>query len=124
MKYLSYAYRFVSNFAFLAMVYYSLNFIGNYQQRAIIAALVLAYAGTRAISAFRSFYFFKCIERLELEARRLGGLSMEGPTAVATRRNIVKEVVELRQSGEMKSYIDLLFLSLIVVLCVAKIVTA
>jgi hypothetical protein len=122
MKYLSYAYRFASNFAFLAMVYYSLNFIGNYQQRAIIAALVLAYAGTRAISAFRSFYFYKSIERLELEARRLGGLSMEGPTAVATRRGIVKEVVELRQSGEMKSYIDLLFLSLIVILCVAKIV--
>jgi hypothetical protein len=124
MKYLSYAYRFVSNFAFLALVYYSLNFIGNYQQRTIIAALVLAYAAMRAISAFRTFHFFKCIERLELEARRLGGLSMEGPAAIANRKGIVKEVVELRQSGEMKSYIDLLFLSLIVILCVTKMLSS
>ena len=123
MKYLSFAYRFASNFAFLAMVYYSLNFIGNYQQRVIIAGLILAYAGTRAISALRSFYFFKCIERLELETRRLGGLSMEGPAAVGARKAIVKEVVELRQSGEMKSWIDLLFLSLIGILCVAKILS-
>jgi len=123
MKYLSYGYRFVSNFAFLAMVYFSLNFLTNYQQRAIIAGLVLAYAATRAVSALRSFYFFKCIERLELEARRLGGLSGEGPAQSLARRGIVREVVELRQSGEMKAYIDLLFLSLIVILCVAKIVT-
>jgi hypothetical protein len=121
MKYLGYAYRFVSNFAFLALVYFSLNFIGQYQQRTIIAALVLAYAAMRAITALRSFYFFKCIERLELEARRLGGLSMEGPTAAASRKVVVKEVVELRQAGEMKAYIDLLFLGIIVVLCLAKI---
>jgi hypothetical protein len=124
MKYLSYAYRFASNFAFLAMVYYSLNFIGNYQQRTIIAGLIMAYAGTRAISAFRTFYFFKCIERLELETRRLGGLSMEGPAAVAARKGVVKEVVDQRQAGEMKSYIDLLFLSLIVILCVSKMLSA
>ena len=123
MKILSYVYRFVSNFAFLALVYFSLNFIGQYQQRTIIAALVLAYAAMRAISALRSFYFFKCIERLEFETRRLGGLSMEGPSAVASRKLIVKEVVELRQAGEMKSYIDLLFLGIIGVLCVAKIVS-
>lgn len=123
MKYLGYAYRFVSNFAFLAMVYFSLNFISSYQQRAIIAALVMAYAVMRAVSALRSFYFFKCIERLELEARRLGGLSGEGPAAALARRGIVKEVVELRQSGEMKSYIDLLFLALVILLCIAKIVT-
>ncbi|MDB5634840.1 MAG: hypothetical protein JWR49_3695 [Tardiphaga sp.] len=121
MKYLGYAYRFVSNFAFLALVYFSLNFVGQYQQRTIIAALVLAYAAMRAVTALRSFYFFKCIERLELEARRLGGLSMEGPVAAASRKVIVKEVVELRQAGEMKSYIDLLFLGIIVVLCLAKI---
>jgi ABC-type transport system involved in cytochrome bd biosynthesis fused ATPase/permease subunit len=121
MKYLSYAYRFVSNFALLALVYFSLNFVGSYQQRTIIAALVLAYAAMRAVSALRTFYFFKCIERLEFEARRLGGLSMEGPTAAASRKIVVREVVELRQAGEMKSYIDLLFLGMIVVLCLAKI---
>lgn len=123
MKYLSYAYRFLSNFAFLALVYFSLNFIGSYQQRAIIAVLVLAYAGTRAISALRTFNFFKSIERLELETRRLGGLSMEGPAAVSARKAIVKDVVDQRQAGEMKSYIDLLFLGMIVVLCIAKLVT-
>jgi len=119
MKYASYAYRFVSNFAFLALVYYSLNVVG--EQKAIIAALVLVYAGMRAVSAFRTFYFFKSVERLEFETRRLGGLSMEGPTAVAARKVIVKEVVDLRQAGEVKSYIDLLFLGIIVVLCLAKI---
>ncbi|MGM4918552.1 hypothetical protein [Tardiphaga sp. 813_E8_N1_3] len=123
MKYLSYAYRFISNFAFLALVYFSLNFVGTYQQRAIVAILVLAYAGMRAISALRTFIFFKAIEKLELEARRLGGLSGEGPAAVATRRTVVKDVVEQRQAGEMKSYIDLLFLGIIVVLCIAKIVS-
>lgn len=124
MKYLSYAYRFASNFAFLAMVYFSLNFNISYQQRAILAGLIMGYAVMRGVSALRSFYFFKCIERLELEARRLGGLSGEGPAAALVRRGIVKEVVELRQSGEMKAYIDLLFLSLIVILCLTKITTA
>jgi UDP-3-O-acyl-N-acetylglucosamine deacetylase len=122
MKYLSYAYRFVSNFAFLALVYFSLNFIGEYQQRTVIAVLVLVYAAMRAISALRTFYFYKSIERLEFETRRLGGLSMEGPTAVTARKAIVQQVVDLRQAGEMKSYIDLLFLAIIVVLCLAKIV--
>jgi hypothetical protein len=41
MKFLSYAYRFLSNFVFLALVYYSLNFLEKYQQRAIVAILVL-----------------------------------------------------------------------------------
>ncbi|MES2027612.1 MAG: hypothetical protein V4477_00375 [Pseudomonadota bacterium] len=123
MKYLSYAYRFLSNFAFLALVYFSLNFVGTYQQRAIVAALVLAYAAMRAISALRTFVFFKAIEKLELEARRLGGLAGEGPAAVSSRKAVVKDVVDLRQAGEMKSYIDLLFLGIIVVLCIAKIVT-
>ena len=44
MKFLSYAYRFLSNFVFLALVYYSLNFMEKYQQRAIVAILVLVYA--------------------------------------------------------------------------------
>jgi hypothetical protein len=123
MKFLSYAYRFLSNFIFLALVYYSLNFLDKYQQRAVVAILVLVYAAMRAASALRSFYFFQRIERLEGEARRLAGLAGEGPAAAAQRKQIVTEVAGLRHSGEMKAYIDLLFLALIVLLCVSKIVT-
>jgi hypothetical protein len=123
MKFLSYAYRFLSNFIFLALVYYSLNFLDKYQQRAIVAILVLVYASMRAASALRSFYFFQRIERLELEARRLAGLTGDGPAASVQRRQIVTDVGSLRQAGEMKSYIDLLFLALIVLLCISKIVT-
>ena len=123
MKLLSYAYRFLSNFIFLALVYYSLNFLEKYHQRAIVAILVLVYAAMRAASALRSFYFFQRIERLEGEARRLAGLVGEGPAASASRKQVVSEVAGLRQAGEMKSYIDLLFLALIVLLCVSKIVT-
>jgi hypothetical protein len=123
MRFLSHAYRFISNFVFLAMVYYSLNFIEKYQQRAILAILVLVYAGMRAASALRSFYFFQKIERLELEARRLAGLTGEGPAASSSRKQIVSEVSVLRRSGEMNAYIDLLFLAMIVLLCISKIVT-
>jgi hypothetical protein len=123
MKFLSYAYRFVSNFVFLSLVYFSLNFMEKYQQRAIVAILVLIYAGMRAASALRSFYFFQRIERLEGEARRLSGLAGEGPAASSQRRQIVTEVGGLRTAGEMKSYIDLLFLAIIVLLCITKIVT-
>jgi hypothetical protein len=123
MKLLSLAYRFISNFVFLALVYYSLNFLEKYQQRAIVAILVLVYAAMRAASALRSFYFFQRIERLELEARRLAGLAGEGPGASSARRQIVSDVGVLRRAGEMNSYIDLLFLALIVLLCISKIVT-
>ena len=123
MTFLGYAYRFLSNFVFLALVYFSLNFMEKYQQRAIVAILVLAYASMRAASALRSFYFFQKIERLELEARRLSSLAGEGPAALASRKQVVGDVALLRRDGEMKSYIDLLFLALVVVLCVAKIVT-
>ena len=123
MRFLSYAYRFSSNFVFLALVYYSLNFLEKYQQRAIVAILVLIYAATRAASALRSFYFFQRIERLELEARRLAGLTGDGPAASAARKQIINDVGTLRHAGEMKAYIDLLFLALVVVLCVSKIVT-
>jgi hypothetical protein len=123
MKFLSYAYRFISNFIFLSLVYFSLNFMEKYQHRAIVAILVLVYAAMRASSALRSFYFFQKIERLEIEARRLAGLAGEGPAASAARKQVVSEVAGLRQAGEMKSYIDLLFLALIVLLCVSKIVT-
>jgi hypothetical protein len=123
MKFLSHAYRFVSNFFFLAMVYYSLNFMEKYQQRAILAILVLVYAGMRAATALRSFYFFQRIERLEFEARRLAGLAGEGPNSAATRKQIVTDVSILRRAGEINAYIDLLFLAMIVLLCVSKIVT-
>ncbi len=101
MRFLSYAYRISSNFVFLALVYYSLNFLEKY----------------------RSFYFFQRIERLELEARRLATLTGDGPAASAARKQIVNDVATLRHGGEMKSYIDLLFLTLIVVLCISRIVT-
>ena len=123
MKILGYIYRVVSNFAFLALVYYSLNFKDlQYQHRAIIAILVLVYATMRAVSALRSFYFFQKIERLELEARRLAGVAGEAGAA-ASRRHVVSEVTTLRRDGEIKSYIDLFFLAMVVLLCVAKIVT-
>src|SRR6266567_8356656 len=123
MKFLGYAYRFLSNFVFLALVYFSLNFLERYQQRAIVAILVLVYASMRAATALRSFYFFQRIERLELEARRLAGLAGEGPAASASGKQIVSDVGAFRHAGEVKSYIDLLFLALVVVLCVSKIVT-
>jgi hypothetical protein len=123
MKFLGFAYRFISNFFFLALVYYSLNFMERYQQRAVLAILVLVYAAMRAVSAFRSFYFFQRIERLELETIRLVGLTGEGPAANASRKQIVNDVSALRRDGEMKSYIDLLFLALVVLLCISKIVT-
>ena len=44
MKFLSLVYRFVSNFVFLALVYYSLNSIEKYQQRAVLAILILSMA--------------------------------------------------------------------------------
>ena len=123
MKFLSYAYRFVSNFLFLALVYLALNFLEKYQQRVVVAVLVLVYVATRAASALRSFYFFQKIERLEVEARRLASLAGEGPAAASQRRQIVTEVGGLRQAGEMKSYIDLLFIAMIVLLCITKMVT-
>jgi hypothetical protein len=123
MKFLGFAYRFVSNFIFLALVYYSLNFMEKYQQRAILAILVLVYATMRAATAFRSFYFFQRIERLELDARRLAGVAGDGPAASASRKQIVNDVASLRRDGEMKSYIDLLFLALVILLCISKLVT-
>jgi hypothetical protein len=123
MKILGFAYRVISNFLFLALVYYGLNFMEKYQQRAVLAILVLVYAGMRAASAFRSFYFFQRIERLELEARRLAALIGEGPAALTSRKQIVNDVSALRRDGEVKSYVDLLFLALVILLCVSKIVT-
>jgi hypothetical protein len=123
MTFLSYAYRFASNFVFLALVYFSLNFMEKYEHRVIVAVLVLVYAGMHAASALRSFSFFQRIERLELEARRLAAAAAEGPSSTSARKQIVSEVSVLRHTGEMKSYIDLLFLALVILLCIAKIVT-
>ena len=123
MKFLSYVYRFASNFLFLIMVYYSLNFLDKYNQRAVVAIMVLVYAAMRAASALRSFYFFQRIEKLEVETRRLAAAAGEGHSAASQRKLIVNEVAGLRHAGEMKSYIDLLFLALIILLCISKIVT-
>ena len=123
MVFLSFVYRFLTNFAFMALVYFSLNFLEKYPQRVMVAVLVLVYAGMHAASALRSFYFFQRIERLEGEARRLASVAAEGPNSAASRKQIVSEVSGLRHAGEMKAYIDLLFLALVILLCIAKIVT-
>jgi hypothetical protein len=123
MKFLGYAYRFASNFVFLAAVYYSLNLLEKYPQRAVLAVLILIYAGMHAASALRAFHFFQRIERLEAETRRMATIAAEGPNAASSRKQIVGDVAELRHAGEMKSYIDLLFLALVILLCIAKIVT-
>jgi hypothetical protein len=123
MKFLGYAFRFLTNFVFLALAYFSLNYMETYQQRAIIAALIMAFAAMRAVSVLRSFYFFQRIERLEHETRRLAGHIAGGPGEAVARKMIVNEVAELRRGSEMMSYIDLLFLTLIILLCVSKIVS-
>jgi hypothetical protein len=123
MRFLSFVYRFITNFAFLAAVYVSLNYIDKYNNRAVLAILVLIYAGMRAASALRSFYFFQRIERLEVEARRVIALLTEGGAQSPLKKQTVADVAMLRRDGEIKSYIDLFFLAAVVLLCVAKIVT-
>ena len=123
MLFLSYAYRVLSNFVFLALVYLALNFLEKYQHRVVVAILVLVYTGMHAASALRSFHFFQRIERLESEARRLITLITEGGAQSPLRKQTVVDVSLLRRDGEVKSYIDLFFLAAVVLLCVAKIVT-
>jgi hypothetical protein len=123
MKFMSYLYRFISNFVFLGLAYFSLNNIEKYEQRTVVAILLLVYSAMRAASALRSFYFYQRIEKLEVEARRLAGLAGEGPNASISRKQIISEVGGLRRAGEMKSYMDLLFLAFIVILCISKVVT-
>ena len=122
MVFLSFVYRFVTNFAFMAMVYFSLNFMEKYQNRAIIAILVLIYTGMRAASTLRAFYFYQKIERLEAETKRLQGPINDGAGGTNARRQVVVDVARLRRDGEVKSYMDLFFLALIVLLCVANII--
>jgi hypothetical protein len=124
MLFLSYTYRILSNFVFLALVYFALNFLEKYQHRVVVAVLVLVYAGMHAASALRSFHFFQRIEKLELEARRLVAALGEGPNSTSTRKQVITEVGTLRHSGEIKAYIDLLFLAIVILLCVAKIVAS
>jgi len=121
MVFLSFVYRFVTNFAFMAMVYFSLNFMEKYQNRAIIAILVLVYAGMRAASTLRAFYFYQKIEKLEAETKRLQAPINDGSGGTNARKQVVADVARLRRDGELKSYMDLFFLALIVLLCVAAI---
>ena len=95
----------------------------KYHQRAIVAILVLIFGAMRGASTLRSFYFFQRIERLEGETRRLSAMTGDGPSASAQRKQVISEVSGLRHAGEIKAYIDLLFLALVVLLCVSKIVT-
>ena len=122
MRFLSFVYRFVTNFAFLATVYLSLNYIEKYNNRAVLAIAILLYAGMRAAIAMRSFYFFQCIERLEIEARRVIALMTEGGATSPIKKQTVADVTLLRRDGEIKAYIDLFFLAAVVLLCVAKII--
>ena len=102
---------------FLALVYFTLNLLERYEQRTLVAVLVIIYASMRIVVALRSFHFRSCLERLEAEARRLAT-----PVDSVNRREIVKEVASLRRANESQAYMELMFLSIIVVLCCAKIV--
>ena len=124
MRLLSFAYRFLTNFVFLATVYLSLNYIDKYNNRAILAIAILLYAGLRAATALRSFYFFQRIERLEIEARRLVAPFAEQGARSPVRRETIADVTVLRRDGEIKSYIELFFLAAVVLLCVTKIVSS
>jgi uncharacterized protein (UPF0335 family) len=121
MVFLSFVYRFLTNFAFMALVYFSLNFMEKYQNRAILAILVLVYSGMRAASTLRAFYFFQKIEKLEAETKRLQAPINDGSGGTGARKQLVVDVARLRRDGELKSYMDLFFLALIVLLCVANI---
>ena len=123
MRLLSFAYRFLTNFAFLATVFLSLNYVEKYHDRAMLAMLLLIYGALRAASAIRTFYFFQRIERLESEARRLITLISKAGAESPLRKQTVQDVSLLRHDGEVKSYIDLFFLAAVVLLCVAKIIT-
>ena len=103
---------------------YSLNFLEKYQQRAFVAILVLVYARDAGGDS-ATFVLFLPADRA---ARARGAPSRSRyrgrPRRIGrARKQIVNDVATLRHGGEMKSYIDLLFLTLIVVLCISKIVT-
>ncbi|BAM89163.1 hypothetical protein S58_31650 [Bradyrhizobium oligotrophicum S58] len=122
MNFASLIYRFFSNFTFLAAVYLSLNYIEKYQNRAVLAIVILIYAGMRAVSVLRSFHFFGRIEKLESDVRRLAGMLGDGPVGQVINKQTMKDVGQLRRDGEKKSYMDLFFLAAVVIFCVSKIV--
>ncbi len=122
MRFLGFVYRFITNFAFLATVYPSLNYIEKYNNRAILAIAILLYAGMRAAIALRSFYFFQRIEKLEIESRRVIALVTQGGATSPIKKQTVADVTLLRRDGEIKAYIDLFFLAAVVLLCVARII--
>jgi hypothetical protein len=119
---LSYSYRFIANFMLLAAVYFGLSFLAKYEQRAILAILVLLYVLLRTVSVLRSFGFMHRIERLESELRRF--MSAIGPADTQARRQLVADIAHARQHSEYKAYLDLMFLSLIALLCMVRIVTS
>jgi hypothetical protein len=123
MRLMSYAYRFFTNFTFLATVYFSLNYIEKYHNRAMLAFIFLTYSALRSASAIRTFFFYQAIERLENEARRLITLISGSGAQSPLRKQTVQDVSLLRRDGEVSSYIDLFFLAAVVLLCVSKIVT-
>jgi DMSO reductase anchor subunit len=123
MRILSFAYRALSDFAFLAVVYFSLNYMDKYQHRATLAILFLVYGVMRGVSVLRSFYFYQLIERFEVEARRLVTAITEGGARSPLRKQTVSDVSVLRRDNELKAYMDLFFLALVVLLCITKIVT-
>lgn len=122
MRLLSFVYRFLTNFTFLALVYLSLNYIEKYNNRAILAMAILLYSGMHGAASLRTFYFFQRIERLEIEARRVIALVTQGGATSPIKIKTVADVTLLRRDGEIKSYIDLFFLAAVVLLCVGKII--
>jgi hypothetical protein len=120
MKYLSYIYRFILNFVLLIVVYFSLNFVEKYEQRTLLAGLVMVYAALVCISALSAIHAFQSVERLERETGRL--IQAIDAAASLARFAIINDVTKFRKASEIRSYIDLLIHILIVVLCISKIV--
>lgn len=115
---LSLAYRFASNFILLAMAYFSMNLVDKYDQRALLAMLIMLFAASRIVSALRMFHFYGRVEQLEGDFTKvLGALEALKGRAMP---GIIKQVSELRHHGEMKAYLDLFFLSVIIIVCVAR----
>lgn len=123
MTFLSYAYRFVSNFVFLALVYFSLNFLDIYPQRVMVAVLVLVYAGMHAASGAAFVLFLPAHRAAGGGGATSGGGRCRRAECFVRAQAHRQRISGLCRAGEMKAYIDLLFLALVILLCVAKIVT-
>ncbi len=123
MRFLSFVYHFITDFAFLAAVYFSLNALERYDKRAILALLILVYTALRGASAVRSFFFYQRVERLEAEGRRLVTAITEGGARSPLRKQTIDDVGGMRRDYELKAYMDLFFLAVVVLLCFTKIVT-